>query len=118
LEEKISARVLDIDRRIRFAGVVTNRGEVIEGGFQQQVEPLLDQKREQQLYLDSLSAIGSLKEFSDTLGDVVYNITEYKKVILMTIPLKESKILCISVSPDVDITNLKNEVFRLIGPRN
>ena len=55
MEEKIS-KVLDIDRRIRFAGVVTNRGEVIEGGFQQQVEPLLDQKREQQLYLDSLSA--------------------------------------------------------------
>lgn len=118
MEEKISTRVLDIDRRIRFAGVVTNRGKVIEGGFQQQVEPLLDQKREQQLYLDSLSAIGSLKEFSDNLGNVVYNITEYKKVILMTIPLRESKILCISVSPDVDITNLKNEVFRLIGPRN
>ena len=118
MEEKISTQVLDINRRIRFAGVVTNRGEVIEGGFQQQVEPLLDQKREQQLYLDSLSAIGSLKEFSDDLGNVVYNITEYKKVILMTIPLKEGKILCISVSPDVDIKNLKNEVFGLIGPRN
>ena len=117
MEENISTQVLDIDRRIRFAGVVTNRGEVIEGGFQQQVEPLLDQKREQQLYLDSLSAIGSLKEFSDDLGNVVYNITEYKKVI-MTIPLKEGKILCISVSPDVDIMNLKSEVFRLIGPRN
>jgi hypothetical protein len=45
MEENISTQVLDIDRRIRFAGVVTNRGEVIEGGFQQQVEPLLDQKR-------------------------------------------------------------------------
>ena len=118
MEEKISTQVLDIDRRIRFAGVVTNRGEVIEGGFQQQVEPLLDQKREQQLYLDSLSAIASLKEFSDDLGNVVYNITEYKKVILMTIPLKEGKILCISVSPDVDIKNLKNEVCGLIGPTN
>lgn len=118
MEEKISTRILDIDRRIRFAGVVTNRGEVIEGGFQQQVEPLLDQKREQQLYLDSLLAIGSLKEFSDNLGNVVYNITEYKKVILMTIPLKEGKILCISVSPDVDIMNLKSEVFRLIGLTN
>mgnify|MGYP003450995063 CR=1 FL=1 len=76
MEEKISTRIRDIDRRIRFAGVVTNRGEVIEGGFQQQVEPLLDQKREQQLYLDSLSAIASLKEFSDDLGNVVYNFTE------------------------------------------
>ena len=73
---------------------------------------------EQKLYLDSLSAIASLKAFSDDLGNVVYNITEYKKVILMTIPLKEGKILCISVSPDVDIMNLKSEVFRSIGLRN
>ena len=36
----------------------------------------------------------------------------------MTIPLKEGKILCISVSPDVDIMNLKNEVFRLMRPKN
>jgi hypothetical protein len=35
MEEKISTGVLDIDRRIRFAVEVTNRGEVIEGGFQQ-----------------------------------------------------------------------------------
>lgn len=97
MEEKISTRVLGIDKRIRFAGVVTQRGEMIEGGFQQQVEPLLDQHRELLLYLDSLSAIGSLREFSDNLGNVTYNITEYKKVILMTFPLKESKILCISV---------------------
>jgi hypothetical protein len=31
--EKISTLVLSLDRRIRFAGVVTPKGEVIEGGF-------------------------------------------------------------------------------------
>ena len=43
--EKISTLVLRLDRRIRFAGVVTLKGEVIEGGFQEEAKPLLDQER-------------------------------------------------------------------------
>lgn len=66
--EKISTLVLSLDRRIRFAGVVTPKGEVIEGGFQEEAKPLLDQIKEQQLCLESLSTIGLLKEYSDSLG--------------------------------------------------
>jgi Family of unknown function (DUF6659) len=113
--EKISTLVLRLDRRIRFAGVVTLKGEVVEGGFQEEAKPLLDQDKEQQLYLESLSAIGTLKEYSDNLGDLLYNITEYRKVILMTFPLKDSRILCVSLIPGTDITNIKNQVIRIIG---
>jgi hypothetical protein len=56
--EKISTLVLSLDRRIRFAGLVTLKGEVVEGGFQEEAKPLLDQDKEQELYLESLSAIG------------------------------------------------------------
>jgi hypothetical protein len=98
--EEISTRVLSLDKRIRFAGVVTRMGEVIKGGFQEEAKPLLDQNKEQQLYLESLSAIGSLREYSDNLGDLIYNITEYRKVILMTFPLKESNTMYIFISWD------------------
>jgi hypothetical protein len=47
-EKSVSTQDLEIDKRFPFAGVVMNRGEVIEGGFQQQVEPLLDQKRSEE----------------------------------------------------------------------
>ena len=69
--EKISTLVLSLDRHVRFAGVVTPKGEVFEGGFQEEAKPLLDQIKEQQLYLESLSDIGLLKEYSDSLGDLV-----------------------------------------------
>jgi hypothetical protein len=45
--EKIRTLVLSLDRRVRFAGVVTPKGEVIEGGFQEEAKPLLDQIKEQ-----------------------------------------------------------------------
>jgi hypothetical protein len=113
--ERISTLVLSLDRRFRFAGVDTLKGEVVEGGFQKEAKPLLDQDKEQQLYLESLSAIGSLKEYSDRLGDLLYNIGEYRKVILMTFPLKDRKILRISLIPGTDTTNIKNQLIRIIG---
>jgi hypothetical protein len=47
-----------VNRGVRFAGVATQKGEeAIEGGFQNEIEPHLDQDKHQQLYLDSLSAL-------------------------------------------------------------
>jgi hypothetical protein len=51
---KISNIVLGVNRGVRFEGVATQKGEVIEGGYQNEIEPLLDQAKERQLYLDSL----------------------------------------------------------------
>jgi hypothetical protein len=86
--------------------------------FQNETSPLLDQHKEQQIYLDSLSAIDTLKEFSESLGDVMYNITEYKKVVLLTFPLKQGRILCVSVCPGIDLMNFKNQVLKLLAERH
>ncbi len=49
--EKISPSVFGLDKRNRFVGVVTKRGEVLDGGFHENVEPLLDLHKEQHIYL-------------------------------------------------------------------
>lgn len=118
MEEKISYSVISIDKGVRFAGVVSEKGEVIEGGFQKEASPLLDQHKEQQIYIDSLSAIDTLKEFSGSLGDVIYNITEYKKVVLLTFPLKQGRILCVSVCPGIDLMSFKNQVLKILTEKH
>jgi len=85
---------------------LTQKGESIEGGFQNEIEPHLDQDKEQQLYLDSLSAVSALRDFSESPGDVVYNVAEYRRAALLTFPLKQGRILC--------IINLKNQVMKII----
>ena len=61
----ISNIVPGVNRSVRFTGVATQKGKVIEGGFQNEIEPLLDQAKEHQLYLDSLSTISALRDFSE-----------------------------------------------------
>jgi hypothetical protein len=106
-------KIIKLDRNIRFVGIVNGRGEVIEGGFQQGVQPLLDGTDEQQMYIQSLSNMTALQQYSDRLGRVRYSITEHEKVTLLTFPLNDG-ILCLSTSSKTDPVKIRDKVIRAI----
>jgi hypothetical protein len=112
----LSDRIIKLDRNIRFVGVVNSRGEVIEGGFQHGVQPLLEGTDEQQMYIQSLSNMTMFQNYSNRLGKVRYSITEHEKVTLMTFPLDDG-ILCVSASPKADINKIRNKVSKVIKER-
>src|SRR5919199_991554 len=112
-EPSLCDRIIKIDRNIRFVGIVNNKGEVIEGGFKEGVEPLLNETDEQQMYIQSLSNLTLLQSYSDRLGKVRYSITEHERVALITFP-HDSAILCLSVMPKADIDKIKNKVLNVL----
>ena len=114
MQREICDKIMKIDRNIRFVGVVSNKGEVIAGGFCNGVEPLLSGQDEQQMYVQSLSSMNMLRDFRSSLGDVVYSITEYKKVALVTFPLADG-ILCLSASSKADINKIKERALQIIN---
>ena len=113
----LSDRIIKLDKNIRFVGVVNGRGEVIEGGFQQGIRPLLDGTDEQQMYVQSLANVTSLQQLSDRLGKVRYSITEHEKVILLTVPLADG-ILCVSASSKADPMKIRDKVMKEIKVRS
>ena len=106
-------QLITLDRNIRFVGIVDGRGEVIEGGFQQGVQPLLNGTDEQQMYIQSLSNMTALQQYDDRLGRVRYSITEHEKVTLLTFPLNDG-ILCISTSSKTDPVKIRDKVMKAI----
>ena len=109
--------IIKLDRNIRFVGIVNDKGEVIEGGFQDGVEPLLEGSDEQEMYTNSLSNITLLKNYSDRLGKVKYTMTQHQKIAMMTFPL-DNGILCLSVySKDTNVDKLKNSILEIISTR-
>jgi hypothetical protein len=107
--------IIKLDRNIRFVGIVNDKGEVIEGGFQDGVEPLLEGSDEQEMYTNSLSNMALLKNYSDRLGKVKYSLTEHQKIAMMTFPL-DNDILCLSVySKDTNVDKLKNTILEIIS---
>lgn len=112
-EPTLSERIIKLDRSIRFVGIVNNRGEVIEGGFKQGVEPLLNGTDEQQMYIHSLSNLTMLQSYSDRLGSVSYSLTEHEKVTLMTFPLGDG-ILCLSAMPKAKMDRIRDKVVKVL----
>lgn len=106
-------RIIALDDKIRFVGIVNKSGEVIAGGFQKGVEPLLEGEDEQELYLHSLSNLAVLNNFTHQLGGVCYHIAKYDKVSLMTFPLRD-EILCLSTSPKADIDKIRDNILNII----
>jgi hypothetical protein len=112
-EPTLCERIIKLDRSIRFVGIVNNRGEVIEGGFKQGVEPLLNGTDEQQMYIQSLSNLTMLQSYSDRLGAVRYSLTEHEKVALMTFPLGDG-ILCLSAMPKAKMDKIRDKVVKVL----
>ncbi len=113
MQANLSERVIKLDKNIRFAGIVNSNGEVIEGGFQKGIQPLLNGPAEQHMYLQSLTNVMTLKQYSDRLGPFRYSMTEHEKVILMTFPLGDG-ILCISASPKANPVKVRAKVMALL----
>jgi hypothetical protein len=116
-EPSLCDRIIKLDRSIRFVGIVNNRGEVIEGGFKQGVEPMLNGTDEQQMYIHSLSNLTMLQSYKDRLGMVRYSLTEHEKVILMTFPLEDG-ILCVSALPKANINKIRDEVMKVLKSKS
>ena len=113
MQRNLCDRIIGIDRNIRFAGIVNKKGEVIEGGFQQGIEPLLNETDEQQMYIQSLWNLTTLESYRSRLGKVRYSITEHEKVTLMTFPLGNG-ILCLSVMPRGNVNRIRDRVMLAI----
>ena len=113
MQRNLCERVIKLDRNIRFAGIVNSNGEVIEGGFQKGIQPLLNGTAEQQMYVQSLSNVVTLRQFTDRLGEFRYSVTEHDNVKLMTFPLDDG-ILCLYTTPRAKTEKISDKVARLL----
>ncbi len=108
-EPSLCNGIIKLDRSIRFVGILNNRGEVIEGGFKQGIEPLLDGTDEQKMYIHSLTNLTMMQSYSDRPGMVRYTLTEHEKVTLMTFPLRDG-IFCLSAMPKAYMNKIGDKV--------
>lgn len=116
-EPSLCNGIIKLDRSIRFVGILNNRGEVIEGGLKQGIEPLLDGTDEQKTYIHSLTNLTMMQSYSDRLGMVRYSLTEYEKVTLMTFPLRDG-IFYLSAMPKAYMNKIGDKVMKVLKSKS
>ena len=119
--QELCSTVMAVDKNIRFAGVINSQGKLLLGQYRKDIQaPMIDSSplnksdSMKNSFLASYMSLSSLqKPFEPFLGQLNYQLTDYDKVKLVTIPLtdRHDLYLCASIDP---VNNCQDIIKRIL----
>ena len=109
---KVCDSVLAVDSKIRFAGVINERGRLVAGGMRPNVEPLESEKDDEMIFMELALRVKMRKEFDKQLGCVNFAMASRERALALSVPLGED-ILYIVSEPDIDYGVLPKKILKI-----
>lgn len=111
---KICEKVISVDSKIRFAGVINARGRLVAGGMKEGVEPLENEKDDEMLFMELALRVKMRKEFDKQLGKVNFALSSRERAVAISFLLNED-VLYVVAEPDVDFCKIPPKVLDIIS---
>ena len=108
--EQKCQKILEEDE-IRFAGLLDEFGNLLAGGYKQEMTPRLTEEQYQSVCKELASRVVKRKKFDDELGHVKYSTSRREHVVIMSFPIYEKVLMVVSES-NVNIDKL---AYRIIA---
>jgi hypothetical protein len=112
-KEELCKKVLEVNSRIRFAGLINHMGRLVAGGMKPGFKPLEEAKDNEMLYMELVLKVKLRKEFDNIYGPVEFAMAYREKLIIMSFPVIDD-ILLISVEKEVDFSRLPFKILEII----
>ena len=103
---------MNIDPKIRFAGVINDRGRLVAGGMRENVEPLESEKDDEMIFMELALRVKMRKEFDKQLGPVNFALASRQRALAMSFLLGED-ILYVVAEPDADYGQLPKKIIAI-----
>ena len=113
--EKLCKDVLALDSKIRFAGVVNTKGNLVNGLFQEGVEEFLSDNESKMSFHYSMLVWEKSKNLTHKIGEQKASIAEYDKVTLISIPVNNSDLFVASLEPNEDYYKIILKMKQLLS---
>ena len=110
---KICNSVFAVDPKIRFAGVINERGRLVAGGMKENVEPLENEKDDEMIFMELALRVKMRKEFDKQLGPVNFAMASRQRALALSFILNED-ILYVVAEPDSDYGSLPKKILEII----
>ena len=110
---KICEVVFAVDPKIRFAGVINERGRLVAGGMKANVEPLESEKDDEMIFMELALRVKMRKEFDKQLGPVNFAMASRERAIAISVVINED-ILYIVSEPDADYGVLPKKILEIV----
>jgi hypothetical protein len=111
---KLCKEILDLDPKIRFAGVCDDTGETKFGGQREGIKNLLSPEETKRSNLQALARWALRNSLSPKVGKGKYAMAEYEKVKRITIPLDNSHLLLVTTEVNADHSVVIDQVLKLV----
>ena len=112
--QKLCDDVMKIDKKIRFAVILSNYGEKIAGGFRPNIESFLSPDEIQMSLFYAGQRWDTRIHLEHRIGKAKYSITEYEKVKQFTLPVDVKHLLLMSTETNADHDVIIENALRLI----
>ena len=116
--DELSKQVLDIDPKVRFAGVANSKGEMVAGGQKENVEKLLDGDNVKMSIHYALQKRDLYTNLAYKIGKEQSSITEYEKVTMISVPLNSNELFMVSTEPRADYLKIIDFIHSSLNSQN
>ena len=111
--ESICKKILDLEPKIRFAGIISYKGKLLAGGEREGVKTLVDKRNHEMLFMEVALRVRMRQEFDKQLGPVNFTVSRRGKIVIMSFPIG-NEILYVSGENDLDLAEAPSEILRII----
>jgi hypothetical protein len=105
--------ILLLEPKIRFAGVINERGRLVAGGQKKDVEPLESEKDDEMIFMELALRVKMRKEFDKQLGPVNFAMASRERALAISLILNDD-ILYVVSEPDIDYGSLPKKILEII----
>ena len=110
---KVCERIMEIDTRIRFVGMINQDGKLVGGGMKSGVKPIGEKKDDESLYCGIVTRAKMRQGFDNVLGRVSFAMSYREKVVIMSFPVKDN-LLLLSAEKEIDLSATPFKVLELL----
>ena len=111
---KLSKNILNLDPKVRFAGICDDSGEIKYGGEREGVKNLLSPEETKKSNLQALARWELRYALVAKTGKGIYAMAEYEKIKRITMPLENDHLLLVTTEVEVDHGRIINNVLKLL----
>jgi hypothetical protein len=112
--DSLCKHILNVDPKVRFAGICDDSGEIKYGGQREGIKNLLSPEETKRSNLQALARWGLRNALAAKTGKGKYAMAEYEKIKRITVPLENDHLLLVTTEVEADHRSIINNVLKLV----
>jgi hypothetical protein len=112
--DNLCKHILNVDPKVRFAGICDDSGEIKYGGQREGIKNLLSPEETKKSNLQALARWGLRNALAAKTGKGKYAMAEYEKIKRVTVPLENDHLLLVTTEVEADHRRIINNVLKLL----